>query len=333
MGSKPDAAHEKCVPACDASQGEYFTNNACQQCPKGSHVVYSNPAETSMGSCVADCSPGQVFVAGMFHLGIGTSSKTPDSCYTCPNNTYAVYDQTGASAGKCAACADYTVSAAGSLACMPLECGPNAYANTDDKHSCTTCPTGQIYYPAEIVAVPGANQNDKKVDKIPGHCGCPENTQQVGDTCQCPAGVIKAVGGAVGCMCPAGAHVDKASFSCQCAAGATLDSSGTKCECPQLLHIEGDKCVSLQIQRQAVLPENSGEAAKPVIRCPPRTAPNAAGTACLPQLDMPDFGAPGSLPSGLGRAAPARVPAGAPPGTGAAAPAGATSSVPPPTGR
>ena len=45
----------------------------------------------------------------------------------------------------------------------------------------------------------------------------------------------------------------------------------------------------------------------PRLTCPPRMSPNARGTACVPVLDMPDFGTPGSLPSGIGRGAPAGV--------------------------
>ena len=68
-GTKADQWHENCVPACDASKGEYFDfdTHVCKQCVAGSKVVYVNKEKTSLGHCELACSAGQVFTFGVMN--------------------------------------------------------------------------------------------------------------------------------------------------------------------------------------------------------------------------------------------------------------------------
>ncbi len=247
-GMKADPSHTKCVPACDASKGEYafykeslaHKNLECRQCDGGANVVYSNPAmQGGLGHCEPKCLPGRVLQPAQTP---GPTIMAPVTCNACPENYRAVYDNPDSSFGKCEACPDYTASNAGSIQCTPLDCGNTGYIDPDNKHACKFCPAGQIYYPEKITPVPGATEIDKKVVKGPGYCGCPPDTKQVGDTCECPAFALKhcwAPGSCTCTGCPEGAHLDQATFACKCPAGTELDPTGTKCQC-----LGGGKCLS-----------------------------------------------------------------------------------------
>ena len=298
-GYKPDPTHTKCVPACDPSKAQYFDGKSqtCKVCPAGETVVYDDPsAKNWIGHCVPTCLPGQV-----------SAALHPNYCITCQHDSFAAYDDPNGSVGHCQACPDYTVSSAGATQCTPLVCGPNSYNDPNNTHECISCPTGQIYYPPTIVHTPGAG-TQHNVEKVPGHCGCPEGTKQEGEVCQCPAGVLKAVGVAPGlCQCPAGAYVDTQTFACTCPIGSRLSSDGSEC-----VRLQPGKVVPIPpgpsthvtpAPKRRSHPEAETPAAPATvvgppplpghrIVCPPGMAPGPFGMHCFP------------IRPGAGRAAP-----------------------------
>jgi hypothetical protein len=70
----------------------------------------------------------------------------------------------------------------------------------------------------------------------------------------------------------------------------------------KLVRPETDGSVSVRKRRGDTWLNPQPEPPSPVRRCPPNMKPNVGGTGCVPTLDMPDFGTPGSA-----------VPGGAPP--------------------
>ena len=309
LGMKPDANQEKCVPACDNNAGEILQSGACAKCPETAIAVYMSgslgscqdcgsgrKASADRKVCIPACEAGQVTLHGF--VNPNTGAKTPDSCLTCQGDTFAVHPDAGSSDGTCQICPDYMVSAAGSTQCTPLVCGPNGYNDPNNKHQCIACPAGQIYYPETIVQMPASTGIQKAVQKIPGHCGCPEGTKQVGEVCQCAAGVLKPVGVAPGvCICPAGAYVDEKTFACTCPFGSWLNPEGTECVKPQApgkvvptppgpsTHVT--PAPKRQTHPKAETPAAPAPAVGPPpvghgIVCPPGMAPGPFGMRCFP---------------------------------------------------
>jgi hypothetical protein len=395
FGTKSNAQHTGCVNECNNAAGEILDHGQCVKCGEqqmavhqigslGSCVdcVLGQKGSADRSTCIRACASGQVTVAGLTipssTLG-GHETKTPDTCFTCPENTFATYETANSSKGKCEPCQDGYHAFPGSTQCTPLDCGIGTYPDPDNSHACKACPATQIYIPTAKVTVPTASGKTSVVT-VAGHCGCGENQRLDGDTCVCATGAIKislpmAGGSLFACTCPEGAHLDKATSSCVCASGATLDPMGKTCLCPPGGRIENNKCVLPSIRPLPIVrkdcsgmgaafindPKNAArcircpggrvanaartacvakpasvetgtgivvspkfkrrgdtwlnpqpEPPSPRRACPPRMAPNARGTACVPVLDMPDFGSPGSLPSGAGRGSGAPTSGGTP---------------------
>jgi hypothetical protein len=182
-----------------------------------------------LGHCESACQPGQVFVQGF--INPNTGAKSPDSCYTCPANTFADYNSTGNSVGKCVPCAGGENSPPGSTSCQTVDCGKAGFIDPQDSHACKSCPSGQVYYPPVSYSVPAGV--GKSVNKtVPGHCDCAQDRKNINGVCVCPKGAIPSPLGAsnpyLPCVCPAGAKVDD-TFTCKCPTGSTLDPTGTRC--------------------------------------------------------------------------------------------------------
>jgi hypothetical protein len=336
FGMKSNAGHTGCINACNNAAGEIFDHGQCVKCgekQKAIHQIGSlgsciDCAEGQKGSadrstCIPACPPGQVNVPGVTipssALG-GKDTKTSDSCFTCPENTFASYEGTHSSKGTCKPCLDGFHAFAGSTQCTPLDCGISGYRDPDNPHACKACPATQIYIPTAKVTVPTATGGTTVVT-VPGYCGCGENQRLEGATCVCAAGAIKVnmpmAGGTLsGCMCPDGAHLDKATFSCVCAAGATLDPTGKTCRCPAAGRIEGDKCIypSLQpvpLARTDCSSRGAGYINDPkntarCIPCPRGLVANDTRTGCVAQRPSTGVIVPMIPAPPVGRAGPRR---------------------------
>jgi len=205
----------------------------------------------------------------------------------------------GALTGYCEKCPPGTYSDLASTACHPLDCGTMGYLDPNNQNACVFCPVTQIWIPPYKI---GQGQ----VSHIqPGHCGCGENQRMEGDTCVCPKDsiIVKKFGPyAPTCSCPAGAHLDEATFACVCPLGQGVANG---------------KCVKLAIQPgvpfvpaaplvpavpgriirkdcAAVGPRfiNSPRNPAVCIRCAPGTFPNAERSACVAVRPPPGVVAP-----------------------------------------
>jgi hypothetical protein len=263
-GEKPDAKHETCVPACDASKGEYFNAGAktCEVCPAGANVNYFGE-KGGLGECVPACQSGQVAViVGAWNPAVPLSSS---ACYTCAPDNKAVYDNPQGSAGNCVKCPDGTSSPAGSTKCTPLDCGPAGYVDPDHPNACKSCPAGKFV--GELGPLKGPLGSASP-------CKCPDIAKPEGDACVCPNGAL-AGNSVIPCRCPAGGNVDPKTFSCVCPSGTQLSPLGWE-------------CISTQLTRPGLI--------TPVVPPPHTIVIQKPGPVEVPGVETPAKVAPASPP-------------------------------------
>jgi hypothetical protein len=316
-GQKASADHSKCIPACLPGQvmgalvfgkdpASDPSSRQCQACPENTFANYDNP-DTSKGQCVP-CPAGTYAYEGSLTctpLDCGTGYQDPANpmnCLRCgPDQAY------DSSQGRC-------VCPAGRIA---------------DGLACS-CPAGsQFWTGTATICCPANAQFDQKA----GACVCPAGEYADKDTfaCKCAVGATPDSTG-TSCQCPTGQHVvgDKcvklaipnralpnkdcsalgpnfindpknAARCIRCSGGSVANAAGTACDAKPGPFQRTAPPVAREKEMQRTL------------QCPPRTAPNAKGTACIPQLDMPDFGTPGSLAPPGGHGVPGTVPGATPP--------------------
>jgi hypothetical protein len=302
---------------CDPGKGEYLDVNSktCKTCASDQQVYYGfagNPQPPGgLGGCtpcpsgqrqnpkdptqcgVPACPPGQITTG---FINPDTGAKGPDLCHACQPNTKAVYDNPGLSSiGKCDNCPAGTSSSAGSTTCPALVCGQTGWVDPNiDPYACQQCPGNQIYFPGRITPLQGGGQAN-----VAGHCGCPSDRTQVGDTCQCPANSMPTYAGMnnlYGACCPSGAGVIDVNGAptCQCPDNSKPDSTGQACACPSPRVLRDGKCVFPTTPRESTCPAGQvAFGAKDVVTVGPggeQTIRHVEGRCACPDGSAPQDG-------------------------------------------
>lgn len=286
--------------SCDPKAGEVLDPNTygktCQRCSDTQRVagggsVYGDfcencdqgqKASADHSQCIPACQSGQIITV------------LTESCVTCQKNDFAVYDNLNSSVGRCEPCPDYTRSTPGSTTCTPVLCGIGGYVDPDNKHSCKFCPPGQIFIEAKLVPMPGATEIDKKVAKIAGHCGSPSAES-----------VPHAMPKDCSTLGPTYINDPKNAAQCiRCTGGQMANEARTACIA---------KVVKPGTFQRTAPPVTHERKLKRALQCPPRTTPNAAGTACIHRPDLrrvtpPALLQPRRVAPGIRRTAPGTSP-------------------------
>ena len=295
-----------------------FTNSRCENsCPAGSILVDPNaPASASISS-------GPQSVKAVAPVGSGGSanagggSQTAKAITTLPGQgakdlavaSPSVSAAPGAGAGAPKATAPdgltseppsgQTISAKPVMAPMCVPCGQNEYVDNNQCHSCG--PKAVVNKPSIAVSAP----------PTPGvmvsactPCSGRQVAKLIDGAMVCAADCSSVGGG--GKSRPSTNFITdpkNPSRCIACAAGMKPNDTRTAClgkaalSSKPVLTTPGADTVR---KKKGSRDKAARKATSVKLICPPRTHPNASGTGCVPDLDMPGFDGPGVGPPAMG---------------------------------
>lgn len=293
LGMKANADHTGCVNACDNAAGEIFDGGVCKKCGYGAGATYvagslgfccapGQKADAKHTKCEPACAQGQI-------LDLATLT-----CKGCAAGSVAVTWNPSVSIGTCEKCPAGLTSLAGKCVC-PI----NTYAQS----SYTTTPGGTVIKDVKCSPIPPV----KELSKTPLNLACSPGMIQIAD---------------VGCMCPSGSRWDgdkciplavqniPARKDCSALGPNFINNPKNATQCircggGRVANEARTACVAKPGLQRTTPPITGERTFRRTLECPPRMIPNARGTACIRQLNVPPFRTPGSLRPGGDRRVPA----------------------------